>query len=79
MPLYEFECPSGHVTEAIVSVGTAHVACGQCPPVIAIGRNGPVAVGTVMAHRILSPTRTTFHFADRPRAERKFVKSLQKE
>lgn len=30
MPLYEFECPKGTVTERIVPVGTENIECPCC-------------------------------------------------
>ena len=56
MPVYEFECSKGHVIEELVPVGTKEVACPMC--------SKPFAVH---ARRILSPTRTTFEFADNRR------------
>jgi hypothetical protein len=56
MPTYEFECHNGHVTERMVPMGTKVI---ECPTCLELGH----AFGTV-AHRILSPTGTTFKFAD---------------
>ncbi len=47
--IYEFECPNGHVTEAMVAMGTELHTCEYC---------------SAVAARILSATRTTFVFAD---------------
>ncbi len=30
MPVYEFECPQGHVTEDLVPMGTTHIKCAKC-------------------------------------------------
>jgi len=30
MPVYEFECESGHVTEGLVRLGTKEVDCPKC-------------------------------------------------
>ena len=30
MPVYEFECADGHITEDLVSMGTKHVKCHKC-------------------------------------------------
>jgi putative FmdB family regulatory protein len=30
MPVYEFECPDGTVTERLVKVGTETIACPEC-------------------------------------------------
>ena len=30
MPVYEFECPQGHVTEELVPMGTKHTKCAKC-------------------------------------------------
>jgi putative FmdB family regulatory protein len=30
MPVYEFECPKGHVTEELVQMGTDSVKCPKC-------------------------------------------------
>ena len=32
MPLYEFECNSGHVTELVRPIGTEAVSCPTCKP-----------------------------------------------
>jgi hypothetical protein len=61
MPLYEFRCEAGHVTEALCPIGTAQVPCGRCPILL---RDPPIPQ---YATRILSPTRTTFEFADQRR------------
>lgn len=30
MPVYEFECAKGHITEDIVPMGTKHTKCAKC-------------------------------------------------
>ena len=30
MPVYEFECPQGHITEKLTRMGTNRVQCSQC-------------------------------------------------
>lgn len=30
MPVYEFECTKGHITEELVPMGTKHMRCAQC-------------------------------------------------
>ena len=30
MPVYEFECTNGHITEELVPMGTKHTRCTQC-------------------------------------------------
>jgi putative FmdB family regulatory protein len=30
MPVYEFECEHGHITEEIVKIGTEAIECGEC-------------------------------------------------
>jgi len=30
MPVYEFECTKGHITEELVPMGTKHVKCTKC-------------------------------------------------
>jgi putative FmdB family regulatory protein len=30
MPVYEFECADGHITEDLVPMGTGHVPCPHC-------------------------------------------------
>lgn len=51
MPIFEFQCPKGHITTLLVPRGTQVVACEhkECPAEV--------------AKRILSPTPTTFSFA----------------
>ena len=56
MPMYEFECQKGHVSEELVSIGTQIVECSKCDTKF-----------PAPAFRILSPTRTNFEFADQRR------------
>ena len=59
--IYEFECPRcRHVTEARVPMDTAKYPCERCSPRPPAGRGR-----VTYAKRILSPTPTTFKFADR--------------
>ena len=30
MPVYEFECAKGHITENLVPMGTKHTKCAKC-------------------------------------------------
>lgn len=30
MPVYEFECKNGHITEEIVKMGTDEIKCTEC-------------------------------------------------
>ena len=30
MPVYEFECNEGHITEKFASMGTKHTKCAKC-------------------------------------------------
>jgi len=30
MPVYEFECADGHITEDLVAMGTKHTRCRKC-------------------------------------------------
>jgi putative FmdB family regulatory protein len=30
MPVYEFECAKGHITEELVPMGTKHTTCTKC-------------------------------------------------
>lgn len=55
MPVYEFECPKGHVIEDVVPMGTTQAQCHAC---LSLTREN------VMANRILSATPTTFVHAD---------------
>lgn len=65
--IYEFECSKGHVTEASVPMGTQTWPCEAC---IAQERitwrlsTMDLCAYDLVAKRILSPTRTTFVFAD---------------
>lgn len=58
MPFYEFECPDGHVTEVLVPMGSKTVVCEQC---------------SKDAGRIMSATKTDFHFNDLKRGRKKLL------
>jgi len=30
MPVYEFECTEGHITEKLLPIGTKHTKCAKC-------------------------------------------------
>jgi len=60
--VYEFECKQGHITEAMVPMGTREWPCAACEEEM---RQQKSLLSVPLAHRILSPTRTTFRFADR--------------
>lgn len=61
--IYEFECPKGHVTEAMVPMGTTEWPCEAC--IAEQKARAHFSTCKVhMAKRILSPTATTFVFAD---------------
>ncbi len=30
MPVYEFKCKDGHITEKLVTMGTEHTKCSKC-------------------------------------------------
>lgn len=65
--VYEFECLKGHVSEAIVPMGTKTWLCEVCiAEMRATHERFPDNIGAwnPTAKRILSPTRTTFVFAD---------------
>jgi hypothetical protein len=62
--IYEFYCRQGHTTEAMCSMGTQLYECATC--------HEP-------AERILSPTRTTFVFADTRKRIRHIEKIARKE
>lgn len=68
MPLYEFQCANGHVTEDLVPMGTSTIPCAACYKQLMSrherGLFSEVEGEPVLASRILSPTRTTFLFAD---------------
>lgn len=63
MPVYEFQCPHGHVSEALVPVGTQRLPCDRCTAEAIAGKRDLDSV--YLATRILSPSPTTFRFADR--------------
>ena len=60
--VYEFECSKGHVTEASVPIGTQTWPCDAC--FAEHKANKRFTPELHLASRILSPTRTTFVFAD---------------
>lgn len=66
MPVYEFMCPKGHVSEDLVRVDTKSITCMPCH-LEAIATKSSWFTAPVVATRILSPTRTTFEFADNRR------------
>jgi hypothetical protein len=66
MPVYEFECPRGHVIEDVVPMSTTQWPCHAC---ISLTREATVA------KRILSATPTTFVHADTNR-RMKMVKQI---
>lgn len=70
MPVYEFECIKSHITSDLVPIGQKAVLCAVClAEQIAMGERNPEAVfcWNPVANRILSPTPTTFEFADKRR------------
>ena len=74
--IYEFECPKGHVTEEMVPTGTTQVPCEFCN---APHRASHRTFIPAMAQRILSPTRTTFVFADTRKRIRQIEHIARKE
>ncbi len=70
--IYEFECRLGHVSEAQVPMGTQTWPCDAC--IAEQKANRCVDPAQHLARRILSPTMTTFVFAD----TRKRIKHVQK-
>jgi len=72
VPIYEFQCAKEHVTEELCSIGTDVIVCPTCfelmkaaPPLIPHDVKDLVCnVWNPLAHRILSATKTDFHFAD---------------
>ena len=62
MPIYEFMCPKGHITEALVGIGTAVFPCEECLTDEPIGNRPPPDES--FGRRIFSPTRTSFIFND---------------
>ena len=61
--IYEFECARGHVVEAHAPMGTKQWPCTACLAE-AVATNMAYDPATHLATRILSPTMTTFVFAD---------------
>ena len=75
--IYEFECYKGHITEAVVPIGTEAWPCEVCIAEMKATYTGKADVlpaWNPIAKRILSATRTTFVFAD----TRKRIKHIQK-
>lgn len=65
MPVYEFACPRGHVVEDLVPVGTAECVCRICIELDYIKSPRDMKTQLApMAQKVLSPTPTTFRFAD---------------
>lgn len=67
--IYEFECPKGHVVEAMVPMGTKQWPCSVCEAEMEahdrrFPRGRTATWSAPLATRILSATRTTFVFAD---------------
>lgn len=62
-PLYEFECPKGHLSEDLVPIDTKTIVCQPCVALSRVHRR-PTSGSPPLASRILSATRTTFVFAD---------------
>lgn len=62
MPIFEFECPRGHVTDQLVPVRDAAVKTWPCPACLATAKSMD---DIWLAKRILSPTVTNFRFNDR--------------
>lgn len=61
MPVYEFQCPKGHIVDTLVPLGTHTWPCEVCK---ALAKSMD---DLTLAKRILSPTRTTFEFNDKRR------------
>lgn len=65
MPIFEFECSKGHVTEDLVPVGTTENVCLACVQLYYLKHPRDMKTRSApMAKRILSATKTDFHFAD---------------
>lgn len=82
--IYEFECAKGHVTEAMVKMGTEHVVCDTCleglkvKPLTLVNGEPIIGAHNPIAHRIMSATRTTFVFADTGKRIRHIKESARK-
>lgn len=63
MPVFEFQCPQGHVTESLTSPDVQQQPCMLCMADRARGALREHA--DITAKRVLSATRTTFQHADR--------------
>jgi len=75
--IYEFECAKGHISEAVVPMGTEAWPCEVCIAEMKATYNEKSAAMPAwnpIAKRILSATRTTFVFAD----TRKRIRHIQK-
>jgi hypothetical protein len=62
LPVYEFQCPQGHVFEELVPQGTELIECPVC-----FQAHNPMKrylPPMYPATRIMSATRTSFKFAD---------------
>lgn len=69
MPIYEFECPRGHIVDDLVHLGTYTLPCRVCHAEAlaqprALRRGVTFVPPETLAKRVLSPTPTTFRFAD---------------
>jgi hypothetical protein len=67
LPVYEFVCVKGHTTSDLVPVGQKSVLCAVCISEMRIAHErNPDSIGAwnAVATRVLSPTPTTFRFAD---------------
>jgi hypothetical protein len=79
--IYEFECAKGHVTEAMVPMGTEAWPCEACiAEMKARHAANPNVIGAFnpIAKRIMSATRTTFVFADTGKRMRHVKESAKK-
>jgi len=73
MPVYEFECPKGHVTEDVVPIGTKVWPCTACnaewmaqhAAQFPADHRCACVHDANLAKRILSATPTTFRYNDR--------------
>lgn len=67
-PVYEFKCPKGHTIDTLVPVATLTYPCTVC---MATAKSMD---DLTLASRVLSPTPTSFHFADTRKRTRNFYK-----
>lgn len=72
MPMYEFQCPQGHISEALVPPHVQDIVCPapECQPrnmsdMSKLESWKPRDLVIVKAHRIMSASNTTFRHADR--------------